>query len=98
MRTELFFLMFCPVWLPVEAIAGPAEESKTPSGFEERDVQFTQAAPYSDATSITRHFGFRVDMPEYSITNESFRLLIPRSNATPESRGLLVWISANDEP
>jgi hypothetical protein len=90
--------MLWHVWLPVEAVAGPPNESTKPGGFEERDVQFMQAAPYSDASNITRHFGLRVDMPEYSITNESFRLLIPRAYSPPERPGLLVWISANDEP
>jgi predicted esterase len=98
MRARFFLLMLCPVWLPVKAVAGPPDESTKPEGFEQRDVQFTQAAPYSDAASITRHFGFRVDMPDYSITNELFRLLIPRAYSTNESRGLLVWINASDEP
>jgi len=97
MRTWFLFLMLWHVWL-LEAVAGPADESTKPGAFEERDVQFTQAAPYSDATNLVRHFGFRVDMPEYSITNESFRLLVPRTYSTRESRGLLVWISAGDEP
>ena len=96
MRTR--FLMLCLAWLPVAAIAGRSEESTKPDGSVEREVQFTQAAPYSDATNITRHFGFRVEMPEYSITNESFRVLIPPAEAATESQGLLVWISASDEP
>ena len=37
-------------------------------------------------------------MPDYSIANESFRLLIPRASSSQESWGLLVWISASDEP
>ena len=98
MRTRIFFLILCLVWSPLKAAAAPSEESTKPHAFEERDLQFTQAAPYSDATNITRHFGFRVDMPEYSVTNESFRVLIPRADATSESHGLLVWISASDEP
>ena len=98
MRSQLFFLILWPIWLPVEAIGGPPGESAKAGGFEERDVVFTQTAPYSDATNIARHFGFRVDMPEYSITNESFHVLIPRGYSPDEKRGLVVWISANDEP
>jgi len=98
MRTGLLFLMLWSVWLQSEAAAGPPDDSANPAGCEERDMQFTQAAPYSDVTNLTRHFGFRVEMPEYSIADESFRLLIPRAYSTHESWGLLVWISASDEP
>jgi hypothetical protein len=98
MRIGLLFLVLWPVLLQVKAIAGPPGDSTNTTGLEQRDLQFTQVAPYSDGTNITRHFGYRVDMPEYSITNESFRLLIPRAYSTHGSWGLLVWISANDDP
>ena len=98
MRTELLVLMVWPVWLTVGDAAEPPGDFTNRAGFEERDIQFTQAAPYSDVTNLVRHFGFRVDMPEYSITNESFRLFTPRAASTHERRGLLVWISPSDEP
>ena len=88
--------MLWSAWLQVRASAGQTNEN--PAGLEERTLEFAQAAPYSDATNVMRHFGFRVDMPDYSITNESFRLLIPRAYSPQESWGLLVWISASDEP
>lgn len=90
--------MLWSAWLPLEASAGQSNDSANPDRLEERTLQFTQAAPYSDATNLTRHFGFRVEMPDYAITNESFRLLIPRAYSPQENWGLLVWISANDEP
>lgn len=73
------------------AVAGIASR-KSPS------LQFTQTAPYSDATNLTRHFGYAVPLPEYSLTNESFQVLIPESYSTNGSWGLLVWISPSDDP
>src|SRR5215510_12516311 len=98
MRAGLLILMLGTVWLPVKTAAEPPDAPASAADFEERDVQFTQAAPYSDEPNIARHFGYRVGMPDYCLTNESFRLLIPRSYPTRGSWGLLAWISANDEP
>jgi predicted esterase len=60
------------------------------------DLQFTQTAPYSDETNISRHFGYTVPLPEYAITNESFELRVP-SNISSNAWGLLVWISPGNE-
>jgi predicted esterase len=98
MRIGLLFLTLWSVWLQVKAVASPPDDSTNAARVDQRDLQFTQVAPYSDGTDITRHFGYRVDMPEYNLTNESFRLLVPRAYSTNGSWGLLVWISASDEP
>lgn len=63
-----------------------------------RDVRFNQSAPYSDETNITRHFGYKVELPKYEVTNEVFEIRIPEALSTNESSGLLVWISPNDSP
>ena len=62
------------------------------------DQRFSQTAPYSDAENITKHFGYRVPMPEYAITNELFELRTPETSPTNEPWGLLVWISPEDAP
>ena len=98
MRAGVLFFMLWSAGLQLEASTGPSNDSANPTGLEEQTLQFAQAAPYADMTNVTRHFGFRVDMPDYSITNESFRLFIPRAYSPRESWGLLVWISAGDEP
>jgi predicted esterase len=75
-----------------------ADEIRATTAMVQMDQQFTQVAPYSDATNITKHFGFTVPLPEYAITNESFQLKVPKALGTNESWGLLVWISPSDEP
>ena len=75
-----------------------ADEIRTGTALIRMDQQFLQTAPYSDATNITKHFGYTVPLPEYAITNESFELKVPEVLSTNESWGLLVWISPNDEP
>ena len=76
-----------------------AEEDKTGSTtFVRLDQQFLLTAPYSDATNITKHFGYTVPLPEYAITNESFLLKAPQPVPTNGSWGLLVWISPSDDP
>jgi hypothetical protein len=76
-----------------------AEETKLPAkSLSRMNLQFIQAAPYSDATNITKHFGYTVPLPEYAITNESFQVRVPEVLSTNESWGLLVWISPNDDP
>ena len=76
-----------------------AEEDKTgATTFVGLDQQFLQTAPYSNATNITKHFGYTVPLPEYAITNESFQLKAPKSVPTNGSWGLLVWISPSDDP
>jgi predicted esterase len=72
----------------------PADSSSP----ERREITFTQTAPYSDETNLTRHFGYKVPLPAYTITNESFRVIIPESYSTNGSWGLLVWISPSDDP
>jgi hypothetical protein len=63
-----------------------------------QDVRFAQTAPYSDSTNIIRHFGYTVELPSYEITNELYRILIPRGETTNGPWGLLAWISASDDP
>jgi predicted esterase len=60
------------------------------------DQEFTQSAPYSDATNITKHLGYTVPLPAYTITNEMFQLRVPVAFGTNGAWGLLVWISPAD--
>src|SRR5215467_7001933 len=60
------------------------------------DLRFNQSAPYSDETNITRHFGYKVELPKYEVTNEVFEIRVPEAFSTNESWGLLVWISPSD--
>jgi predicted esterase len=81
-----------------EAITFGADETTTNAlGSANEEAHFTDRAPYSDATNITRHLGYTVELPPYSVTNESFRVLIPRIPPTNGSWGLLVWISPDDQ-
>ena len=98
MRTEVLPLILWFAGLQVVAVAEPSNDPANPAGLADQKMQFAQGAPYSNLTNLTRHFGFRTDAPDYCITNESFRMLIPRAYSTNESWGLLVWISPGDEP
>jgi hypothetical protein len=84
----------------VLALAGPVSTPNSSDTAElgQLDVRFTQTAPYSDATNITRRFGYSVELPAYAITNESFRIIVPGTYSTNGSWGLLVWICPGDEP
>jgi hypothetical protein len=62
------------------------------------DRHFEQTAPYSDATNITKHFGYTVPLPDYTITNETFLLNAPKETTTNQSWGVLIWISPSDDP
>ncbi len=62
------------------------------------DLSFSQTAPYSDAQSIRKHFGYAVPLPEYAITNESFELRVPKATPANEPWGLLTWVSPADDP
>jgi predicted esterase len=72
------------------------ESRKNDFGPGTQEVRFGDSAPYSDATNITRHLGYTVELPAYALTNESFRVLVPGATPTNGSWGLLVWISPND--
>jgi predicted esterase len=65
---------------------------------EHREIRFSQTAPYSDQTNITRHFGYTVPLPTYVITNESFEVAVPDTYSTNGSWGLLIWIGPSDNP
>jgi predicted esterase len=97
MKNSPAFLAVCFVCSCALVSAEP-EDTADRAGPEQQDVKFTQTAPYSDATNITRHFGYTVELPAYAITNESFRVFIPRTYSTNGSWGLLVWISPSDDP
>jgi dienelactone hydrolase len=92
------FLALWSGWSCAVENPGPADTTIDREGSERQEVQFTQTAPYSDGTNITRHFGYTVDLPAYAITNESFQIVIPRTYSTNGSWGLLVWISPSDDP
>jgi len=97
-KTAFAFLILCSAWAWASGDARAQDNSIDSARREPKDVRFTQTAPYSDATNITRHFGYTVELPTYEITNESFRVLVPRVYSTNSSWGLLVWISPSDEP
>jgi predicted esterase len=80
------------------ANSSPADEALTnPPGPDPQEVQFFDRAPYSDATNIARHLGYTVELPPYSLTNETFRVVVPPGSSTNATWGLLVWISPNDK-
>ncbi len=94
MRTSLVVWLFCSV-----SAAAALQDAPTDSpSAESQDTRFTQTAPYSDETNLTRHFGYTVPLPAYAITNESFQVVIPDTYSTNSSWGLLVWISPSDDP
>jgi predicted esterase len=62
------------------------------------DLSFSASAPYSTAAAVSRHFSYTSAMPDYSVTNELFQVIVPASQSTNASWGLLVWISPSDEP
>ena len=98
MRTALALLI---LWLacPKTSAGVSAPDGYAGSaGSEQKEVKFTQMAPYSDDTNLTRHFGYRIDFPAYALTNESFQVLIPVTYSTNKAWGLLVWISPSDDP
>jgi predicted esterase len=61
------------------------------------DAQFTDLAPYGSAAEITRHFGYKVPLPDYELKQEKFRLIVPEEYSTNAPWGLLVWISPGDD-
>jgi predicted esterase len=62
----------------------------------DQDRQFTNSAPYGSAAQITRHFGYKVPLPEYDVQSEKFRVLMPQEEKPNQAWGLLVWISAEN--
>lgn len=63
-----------------------------------QDLKFSESAPYSSTAAISRHFGYTSAMPEYSVTNETFSLILPTGYSTNTDWGLLVWIGPGNEP
>ncbi len=63
-----------------------------------QDATFSTAAPYGSATEMKRHLGFRLEVPEYDLEQERFRVIIPATYSTNETWGLLAWASPSDEP
>jgi predicted esterase len=98
MRTSLALVVLCSVFLKTSADASASEGPTVPVGVEQKEVKFTQMAPYADDTNLTKHFGYRIDFPAYAITNETFQVLIPGTYSTNKTWGLLVWISPSDDP
>jgi hypothetical protein len=94
MRSAVPFLALLAACLHEQTCAG-ATSGATP---EPQRLNFSQTAPYSDATNLTRHFGYTVPLPAYSITNESFQAIIPETYQTNAAWGLLVWISPSEDP
>jgi predicted esterase len=60
------------------------------------DIQFTISAPHSARAEIIRRF--RVSPPDYDLSQEKFRLLMPADRSTNKPWGLFVWISPSDRP
>ena len=98
-RAATSLIILVVLWSAGRAAAASPEiaGSKTNElGPGPQEVRFVDSAPYSDATNISRHLGYTVELPAYSVTNESFRVLVPGATPTNHSWGLLVWISPND--
>ena len=72
------------------------QETSPVSPARDQTQQFTNSAPYSSEAQITRHFGYKVPLPEYDISAERFRVILPKPEDTNEAWGLLVWISAEN--
>jgi hypothetical protein len=60
-------------------------------------VRFRQSAPYSSDAEIARRFGYRMILPEYDVSGEKFRMLLPEGFSTNSTWGLLVWISPGND-
>src|SRR5689334_17049078 len=81
------------VLLGLQALGFAVEQGRS-------DLRFAASAPYSSTSALSRHFGLTAAMPDYSVTNELFQVIVPASQSTntDASSGLLVWISPSDEP
>jgi hypothetical protein len=93
----VILLALCSAASHVTASFAADEVITNALGSVHENVRFLDRAPYSDATNITRHLGYTVELPPYSLTNESFRIIVPGTPSTNGSWGLLVWISPNDD-
>jgi len=62
------------------------------------DVQFSQSAPYVSLPGLRKHLGYPGPLPAYHVSNEVFQVIVPTSYSTNQTWGLLVWVSAADEP
>jgi len=67
------------------------------SAEDTNSVQFSQPAPYASDADISRRFGYRIALPDYDITKEKFRLIVPAAYSTNSVWGLLVWLSPGDD-
>src|SRR5262245_13060909 len=77
-------------------VAWPILASGLAQGNASTDVQFTRSAPHSSREEILRRC--RASPPDYDLTQERFRMLVPEELSTNASWGLLVWISPGDHP
>jgi len=80
-----------PGFIPIQSSAADAQVSNG------RFLQFTQSAPYATADEAKRRLGFKNTPPNYEISKESFRVIVPENSSTNSTWGLLVWISPSDE-
>lgn len=62
------------------------------------DVRFRDAAPYASAVEVRRRLGTPPNPAPFSLSNETFRLMVPTNYSTNRVWGLLVWISPADTP
>ena len=84
-------------WLVTGGPAGAGVETTNLVTLGSTDRQFTLEAPYSSAAEITRHFGYKVPLPEYDLKGEKFRVMVPEDYSTNGAWGLLVWISPEND-
>jgi len=94
-RSAIMKLMFA--WLVTSGLAAAGIESTNRVTLGNTDRQFRDGAPYGSAAEITRHFGYKVPVPEYDLKSEKFRVIVPEDYSTNETWGLLVWISPENE-
>jgi len=86
---NVFGLGLMLLWVSCQVQPSPAAETNV--------ARFTQPAPYSSEDEIGRRFGFRPPLPEYDVTREKFRLVVPATYCTNTAWGLLVWLSQGDD-
>ena len=95
MRHAILNVMFA--WLVTSGPAGAGVATTNLVTLGNTDRQFTLEAPYGSAAEITRHFGYKVPLPEYDLKGEKFRVIVPEDYSTNATWGLLVWISPENE-
>lgn len=89
---------FWCVWALSAALESLAAADTNTVASARGEVQFSQSAPYATGAEVRRRLGFSDTPPEYEISQEKFRLIVPETYSSNSAWGLLVWISPGDAP